>query len=616
MVSRRNYLAITMLMAIIFFLFQFLNVAREYMGDYDTNSYAVEVDELSGEDSVFRADEHKDDEDSGLSERGSVVCIGESKGSFAKLLKSWAFYMKCKEYSYESLSEYETSKDKPENVRFMLVDPDCISLRSSRDIRSLKRLTNNGVSIIFARLPESSVIDENKGLRDFLGISSVRKKSVLTEGIHLYSGLLIGGETIYKVENEDDETEAKRQDLELTMPWYELTSGTKVYMKGILEKAGYEAQEYPPIIWRFSTGSAYVFAINGDYMRGATGLGLLTGMLSQMQEYTVYPVVNAQNFVVTDYPSFADENTDELMEIYSQSLAGVYRDVVWPALSSLNERISLGITSMLTVQMDYDDENEPDASNLSYYLEVLNEQKAEAGYSLYSYSNTDVEAKLEADYGFWKEGMPSYSFSSLYRAGLSDKTLKSALGNVFLENVRTVFEDVSDEAEVIGYFNDYVTYQRALIDGYEHTYSQDIKIRSIETALGYTSIIADMSRIAYPQSEADRWEKLSKELMANTLTYWKPYSKFDGTTLSQSDERIRSYLALDYSESMGENELKLTVSENVTKSWFILRFDDKRVTSVEGGSAKKLEDSVWLVEVDGGEAIISLDNSKNLYYHE
>lgn len=56
-----------------------------------------------------------------------------------------------------------------------------------------------------------------------------------------------------------------------------------------------------------------------------------------------------------------------------------------------------------------------------------------------------------------------------------------------------------------------------LIDGYEHTFRQNLRIRSVETALGYTSILADISRAAYPQSDEDGWEKLSEKLMANTI---------------------------------------------------------------------------------------------------
>ena len=55
MVSRRNYAAITIVMAIVFFLFQFLNMAKDHWNNYSTNQYAKNVEELPGADSVYLA---------------------------------------------------------------------------------------------------------------------------------------------------------------------------------------------------------------------------------------------------------------------------------------------------------------------------------------------------------------------------------------------------------------------------------------------------------------------------------------------------------------------------------------------------------------------------------
>ena len=48
MVSKRNFLTITIIMAITFFLFQFLNIAKERWNDYEVNSYVSDTEELSG----------------------------------------------------------------------------------------------------------------------------------------------------------------------------------------------------------------------------------------------------------------------------------------------------------------------------------------------------------------------------------------------------------------------------------------------------------------------------------------------------------------------------------------------------------------------------------------
>ena len=55
MISRWNYLAITTVMLVVFFLFQFTNVALENWDGYEENSYYQDREELPGEDSAYQA---------------------------------------------------------------------------------------------------------------------------------------------------------------------------------------------------------------------------------------------------------------------------------------------------------------------------------------------------------------------------------------------------------------------------------------------------------------------------------------------------------------------------------------------------------------------------------
>ena len=551
MVSRRNYAAITAVMAIIFFLFQFLNMAKDHWNDYSENQYAVDVNELSGADNVYVASDSDelDQQSTGLipwEKKKCVVCIGSNESNtMGEMIGNWALYMKRKISYYESISAYENaiSKKTQDTPQFVLVDPDFINWDDTKQIRSLQTCVENGISVIFGKLPDASIIGSHKLLRRLLGIDEIVQESVTGNGIHLYSGFLLGGEVIYKAYNEEEE---KNQDMELTFPWYHLTSGTKIYMKGMLEDPTVNIQEYPPLIWRKNFTTASVFAVIGDYMTDATGLGMLTAMLSEMQSYTIYPVVNAQNFIAANYPAAANENSSILRQMYSQTMRGFLRDVVWPAFSSINIKTSFSLSSMMTIQFDYMDTAKPNSEDIQYYMEAVNEEEGEMGYSAYNVSNTSISEMISEDADFWNKTLPDYQFASLYYGDYSQKAVQGILDNSFMQRVRTVIGNVDTTSDVVGYVNNQVTRQNTLIDGYEHTFRQDLRIRSVETALGYTSILADVSKAAYPQSDEDGWEKLSEKLMANTITYWKPFSVFSGTTVSQSDSRIRRFLSLNY----------------------------------------------------------------------
>ena len=623
MVSRRNYAAITAVMVIIFFLFQFLNMAKDHWNDYSENQYAVDVNELSGADNVYVASDSDelDQQSTGLipwAKKKCVVCIGSNESNtMGEMIGNWALYMKRKISYYESISAYENaiSQKTQDTPQFVLVDPDFINWDDTKQIRSLQTCVENGISVIFGKLPDASIISSHKLLRRLLGIDEIVQESVTGNGIHLYSGFLLGGEVIYKAYNEEEE---KNQDMELTFPWYHLTSGTKIYMKGMLEDPTVNIQEYPPLIWRKNFTTASVFAVIGDYMTDATGLGMLTAMLSEMQSYTIYPVVNAQNFIAANYPAAANENSSILRKMYSQTMRGFLRDVVWPAFSSINIKTSFSLSSMMTIQFDYTDTAKPNSEDIQYYMEAVNEEEGEMGYSAYNVSNTSISEMISEDADFWNKTLPDYQFASLYYGDYSQKAVQGILDNFFMQHVRTVIGNVDTTSDVVGYVNNQVTRQNTLIDGYEHTFRQDLRIRSVETALGYTSILADVSKAAYPKSDEDGWEKLSEKLMANTITYWKPFSAFSGTTVSQSDSRIRRFLSLNYEEVANESNNKILIhaSEGDETAWFVLRTNGEVISDVAGGTYEEIEDNVWLIGMEESSILITLKPSNTLFYYE
>ena len=83
MVSKRNFFAITIIMAITFFLFQFVNIAKDRWNDYETNSYAEDRNTLADKNSAYEV------------EGTSVVYIGkEQQDRIGNVAADWAHYMK------------------------------------------------------------------------------------------------------------------------------------------------------------------------------------------------------------------------------------------------------------------------------------------------------------------------------------------------------------------------------------------------------------------------------------------------------------------------------------------------------------------------------------------
>ena len=150
----------------------------------------------------------------------------------------------------------------------------------------------------------------------------------------------------------------ERQDLQLEVPWYQVGSGTKTYMVGLLDQSKQEKtvenEDLPTIIWRNGIKRRKYLLCSGRLYERQYGTGTAGWYGSRgTSGYYIYPVVNAQNLSMINFPVFADENNEEMMELYSQSVTGMARDIMWPSLVSIVEKGGLKMTCFMQPQADY-----------------------------------------------------------------------------------------------------------------------------------------------------------------------------------------------------------------------------------------------------------------------
>ena len=616
MVSRRNFAAITMIMAIVLFLFQGLNLAKEKLNHYERNAYAAEKEELEDNSNVFGA-EDTSGEVNVEGSRGEMVYIGnDMDSSVGAVVSEWCRYMKYEAVSYKSMSKYDKAMAKKGAVQpeIIVVNSESIDWTTLKDVMDLQDCVDEGIHVVFANLPDVSVIKKNQKLRELIGITEVREDSTTVKGLNLYDNLMLGGENIYQAEKKAEE---KMQDLELTFPWFKLANGTKAYMKGFPEDKTLKTQDYPVVIWRKNFETASVFVVNGDYMEDEVGLGLLTGMLYETRNYLIYPVVNAQNLVVQNFPSLAEENTNQMQEIYGNGTTGVNRDIVWPSIAAIYEKNNFGLTCMMAPKLDYENPAEPDGSLLNYYAKLLNEEKGEMGLSGFTESETVLKEKLTEDQEFMKNNLSDFQFSSFYSGNLSEKEIQNALQQSILQNVRTVVTDQDTEGDLVGYLDKQTTRQKIVTeDTDQFTYRSWMKMKSIESALGYASVELDLNKVIYPKTENDRWEKIVKEFASNVGTYWQPFSGFDGTTVSDCDSRIRTFLNSRYEDEREDDTITLKTTGTEKTAYYVIRTHNESVEKVTGGTAEQLEDSAWLIRAEKSEVTITLGAADHRYYYE
>lgn len=608
MISRRNYIVISMMFLILFFMFQFSVVMKERLNDYTTNKYEAGINTVFKDTNVYDLVTAKTADELPTGRDYAVYIGNAEKDSVGQVAAWWCTYTKRAFLNFSSLQECTLIKEHLPEV--VIVEGTSLNLETDGEI--LLNMTEQGVNLIFAGLPDSDEILENKQLWGLFGIRTIMRKSVTLTGMHLFEGFLLGGEAIYEAENEEEE---KRQDLNLEVPWYVTGEGTKTYLMGFLEDESIKDEELPAIIWRSSVGQARVFCINGDYLSNISGIGLLQAIMAEMHSYEIYPVINAQNLVMANYPGFANENQEEMAKRYSQSQTSLFLEVIWPDLVSVLLKTNNQLTCMITPQFEYYDENEPDVDKIKYFLRLLQEEYGEAGLSAETMSKTTLVNKMNRDESFWTEALPGYSFLSLY---LTDESkIKQVIASEYLSTLRTIAVDYKKNTRpVVSYAHDNITLQRATSGGAEYTYSDDIYTKCMETALGYSNIVIDLTSVAYPESDESSWEKVSKNISANVCTYWKPFEKFAMTTLSESDQKVRRFLALDYSKSREDNVIDVKIENFEKEAWFLLRTHDESIKEINGASYEQIEKNVYLINAFSSHIEIEVEKNQLYYYEE
>lgn len=621
MVSRRNYITIAIMFLILFFMFQFTGVMKDRLNQYGVNEYEVNAQtDLNAQDAFDAEAVH-------ASPTPKVVYIGSSGADEREVVRWWCTYSKRAFSGYMSLKDCTFTEGN---------EPDMIVLdgrlvKTEDDIALLTKWNKAGIDLVFSKMPAVATIRQSLPLENLLGIYRVLQDEVQLTGMHLFDGFLLGGEAIY--EAKDAEEEELRQDMNITIPWYVTGAGTKTYMVGLITdevykeimteqlRAAYatidensvENMVLPAVIWRHGMTDASVFCVNGGFLSNISGVGILEAMVAEANSYDIYPVVNAQNFVVANFPAFTSENEQEMQYLYSQSASAVYKEVIWPSLSALNTRTKMKMTCMITPQFDYEDALEPDGSSISYYLKLLKEEHDEVGLSGTSTSQLAISDKLSIDDNFWKANAPEYVFQSLY---LSDSAQKETLSDREKESLRTLVVDGEDATTpIVSYDASGLTEQRVTSGGETHTFMDDFKLKSMETALAYSNITLDLFKVTYPDSDEDSWQNLMKKISANVATYWKDYESFEQTTLSAADLRIRRFLALDYKQERKDDTIYVSIDHFDEEAWFLLRLNGEDLDSVKGGEYVQIEDGVYLIDAQEANISVQVKPRDELYFN-
>lgn len=589
MLSKRVYFTVSALMMLVIFMFQFSGIIRKKYNNFDENKYAVSEKNDLNKNNVFTVLTDEDKVVKSIS--GYIVYIGDINTKTGNTVYEWCSYTKRNLLVYKTVSQYHRYNEKYPDA--ILIDSDYVNI--DRDIDTFSLLTDYGINLVFCTLPSYSAISENQRFEQLCGISPHRE-SVNASGLKLYSGFLFGGEAWYTKENDPD---GKFQNMNLTIPWYNTSNATKTYMSAVVESedgSKIDNEDQPAVIWRKSHDHAYVFCINGDYIKDISGIGILTAIMSESKDLDIYPVVDSQSVIVNNFPMFSFENDDAVEKYYLRNTSSLLENVIWPDISNLAESTGARFTFMAAPQINYSDNNLVSVREMDYFFRLFSEISSEAGLTTTRDDATSIDEKLTADAGIFSNYLSNYKFTSIIaRKDELENVLSSK--NSLIDDVNTIVTDSQDYGgtKLFSYVNDNVINVECLVTSDKYTYSDDFRQRCFQTALVYTNIEFNMTGVCNPDDEKELWNEEIKSKSTALTSYMKNSKMFTKCSISQADKRIREFMAADYSYKQNNSYVSLDITGAQETARFIVRLRTGEVENVSGAVCTKVEKGVYLI---------------------
>ncbi len=605
MVSKRKFFVIFLMMAILLLLFQSAQIMRENWNYYSDNEYASDL-RMSADSAWTEARLE------GL-RKGAVpnlLFVGGKESERAQVVTQWCAYKKYKVSREQALDRYSSVSDIPTMV---VIDGATVDV--SNYLPHVDSYLRAGVPILFATLPDVKAIKENQKLQEILGISDIPKDSVKVDGVRLFEGYLLGGEAVcWKASG--DTSEDTSEAAMFRMPWYVTGAGSKTYMMGLVNERIYQGDDFPRIFWRNSSQGGMVFAVNGSYMDDETGYGFLDICLYEMSDYVLYPVVNAQNTLLVDFPDFSGADEEAVTRLYSRDAQSIQQDIFWPSIYSMITKFNLKPTCFFMSQDMSAGEPLIRSGQVDFYLQQLNEVGAEAGRSLRYGEDMTLAEKLAADLDFYKATGCKYDFRAAYLDQAEAQTLREAGDAVSQAGVNTMAVESEAGGELLSYLTTDVSLQGITHKAQEYSFPEALRIRGIMDSVGYSNMLVDFHPVLWPKSREDSWENYFDKVYSNLYGGWSKLALYDQTTLSQSDARVRTFLALDYRSMRNGDVISLYLKDGAREGYFLLRTHNEQIKSIENGTYQKLEQDAWLIHAQGSSAQIVLEDSEEILHYE
>ena len=568
MIKKAHYLQLTLLMVMLFILFQITSVSITFHSE--DGSTAVIDNQTQG---------------TNTSENYSpqyLLITGESS-SLAENVEQELKYLKADYKSVTSL--LNVSQEELANTKVVILASE--SMKDAYDYTSLRKCVDQGISVIIAKLPLDEVNEEWKQL---IGINSIDEEAT-AEGIITFSGFMLGGKQRYSGYIED-------------IPDIRVSSTCKTFVAGYTEYKrdnGNTGVDYHDLIWRNRYQGSDIYVVCGSFFESNTGIGILSAIFSDMAEDYIYPVINSRSLIVSNAPYLTSENSEETIQRYVRTPRRFFEDLILPNLVSLCLNMDM-VPSIYPVASFDESKNPVNAADMGALTTSAREFLrigGEIGISGYDQINTHPKEKVLSTIDTFQKTLNNTQFKSLdlkaYDKEYWNDLIQSAKKKMPLTSIISGYE----QGDAFSYIDNDIVTIPAITDGFNYDNKEELfKFRSTMTALGVLTHEIDMSEILFPENDSQDWAVSMIELAKIADSYWTQFDVFENDTISRSAEKVANFLTINPIISQEGDTIDVDIDQFQKEAYFILR-TDKDISNVKNGTFQSIEEGAYLIKATG-----------------
>lgn len=577
MIKKAHYLQLTMLMVMVFILFQ---ITSESITFHKEDDLAAVNDDRTQGTNPAETDSPR-----------YLVVTGENT-VLAENVEQELIYLKADYGSVTSL--FSISAEKLANTKVLILASE--SMRDTYDYAKIRECLDQGISIIIAKLPLEELSEEWKQL---VGIKSLAKNST-AEGIITFTDFMLGGKQRYPGYMED-------------VPDIQVASTCKTFVAGYTEyqQEGKDADfVYHDLIWRNRYQERDIYVVCGSFFESNNGIGVLSAIFSDMEEDYIYPVINSRTFIVSNAPYLTSENSEETMQRYVRTPRRFFEDLILPNLISLCLKMDM-VPSIYPVASFNEAKSPVEAVDMEALTTSAGEFLrigGELGISGYDQSNTHPKEKVINTIDIFQQTIQDDQFKSLnlkrYDKEYRNELILAAKEKMPLTSIISGYE----QGETFSFIDGNVVTIPTITDGFSYDNKEELfKFRSAMTALGVITHEIDMSEILFPQNDNQDWSVSMIELAKIADSYWTPFNAFENDTISREAEKVANFLNIEPFITQDENSINVDIKNFKDEAYFILR-TEKKISKISNGSFKNFEENAYLIKATGENLQIILQN--------